>query len=143
MFSGASSFNVALCGWDTTKVSTFTGFLDGTPKLSLCDTNECISGAHSCDANAYCNNTDGDFACDCNAGYNGDGAICDLVCEAGKYAANASVCVACPANTHSLFFSDKITDCICNIGFEGVDGAACRGCGTGFYKGMNGSGACL
>eukprot|EP00961_Rhodomonas_salina_P290618 3927089-Rhodomonas_salina.1 len=39
--------------------------------------------------------------------------------------------------------SDDITDCICNIGFEGSDGRACVACEIGKYKGVNGSGVCL
>eukprot|EP00961_Rhodomonas_salina_P217556 2940022-Rhodomonas_salina.1 len=55
-------------------------------------------------------------------GVNGSGWCVD--CAAGTYlnVTGGSVCVGCPANTHSLVASDAITDCICNVGFEGSDG---------------------
>ena len=44
------------------------------------DIDECATNTHSCDANAYCNNTIGSFNCTCNPGYNGTGTYCN-----GKY----------------------------------------------------------
>eukprot|EP00961_Rhodomonas_salina_P187604 2532177-Rhodomonas_salina.1 len=38
--------------------------------------------------------------------------------------------------------SDELTDCICNIGFEGSDGMSCSACSSGSFKGVNGSGLC-
>eukprot|EP00961_Rhodomonas_salina_P077043 1033650-Rhodomonas_salina.2 len=58
MFFRAVSFNLALCEWDTSSVTEFSDVVSYMPKLSLCDVNECVSGAHSCDANAECTNTD-------------------------------------------------------------------------------------
>ena len=40
---------------------------------------ECATGAHDCDENATCVDTDGGYACDCNAGYEGDGTTCEPV----------------------------------------------------------------
>ena len=41
------------------------------PNLSLLslDIDECATNSHSCDANAYCNNTIGSHNCTCNSGY--------------------------------------------------------------------------
>eukprot|EP00961_Rhodomonas_salina_P025880 349768-Rhodomonas_salina.1 len=83
--------------------------------------------------------------CTCNAGFTGPGITTECTacavgtykpvhgsdpcssCEAGTYldVTGGSVCLSCPANTGSLLGSDAITDCICNVGYEGTDGAAC------------------
>ncbi len=42
----------------------------------LIDVNECTLGAHSCDANADCNNTAGSYSCQCRTGYSGNGKAC-------------------------------------------------------------------
>ena len=53
------------------------------PKLTLVsvlpfftDVNECLTGAHLCDPNANCTNTQGSHLCTCRTGYNGDGKHC-------------------------------------------------------------------
>ena len=43
----------------------------------LSDLDECATNTHSCDANAYCNNTIGSHNCTCYSGYNGTGLLCD------------------------------------------------------------------
>ena len=40
------------------------------------DINECETGKHHCDSNAFCNNTKGSYICICNPGYNGNGVNC-------------------------------------------------------------------
>eukprot|EP00961_Rhodomonas_salina_P227825 3079774-Rhodomonas_salina.1 len=67
-------------------------------------------------------------------GVNGSGSCSD--CGAGTYlnVTGGSVCVGCPTNTDSLVAGDAITDCICNVGFEGSDGLACSACALGTYK---------
>ena len=47
-----------------------------TIKLSFADMNECETGEHNCDADAYCNNTKGSFTCFCKPGYTGNGLTC-------------------------------------------------------------------
>ena len=37
---------------------------------------ECQSGAHDCDVNAYCTNTNGSYFCTCKNGFAGDGKSC-------------------------------------------------------------------
>lgn len=102
--------------------------------------------------------------CICNAGYDAASAgvectacvagkfkevtgslgICEE-CSVGAYSnlTAATECFGCPANTNSPANSDDITDCVCNMGFEGPDGMACTGCEVGYYKRVVGSSACL
>ena len=42
----------------------------------LTDINECSSGAHKCDVNADCTNTQGGYTCKCKSGYEGNGKSC-------------------------------------------------------------------
>ena len=41
--------------------------------VRLSDINECTTNVHECDANAFCNNTEGSFNCSCSPGYTGNG----------------------------------------------------------------------
>ena len=38
--------------------------------------NECETGKHHCDSNAFCNNTKGSYNCTCKPGYFGNGFNC-------------------------------------------------------------------
>ena len=40
------------------------------------DINECETGKHHCDSNAFCNNTKGSYICTCQPGYTGNGVNC-------------------------------------------------------------------
>ena len=40
------------------------------------DINECEDDPDSCDENAVCANTDGNYTCSCTTGYSGDGQSC-------------------------------------------------------------------
>ena len=42
----------------------------------LSDINECTANVHNCDANAFCNNTEGSYKCTCSSGYDGNGISC-------------------------------------------------------------------
>ena len=42
----------------------------------LADINECETGKHHCDSNAFCNNTKGSYNCTCIPGYIGNGVNC-------------------------------------------------------------------
>ena len=42
----------------------------------LSDINECTAKVHNCDANAFCNNTEGSYNCACSPGYTGNGTSC-------------------------------------------------------------------
>ena len=42
----------------------------------LSDINECTANVHNCDANAFCNNTEGSYKCTCSPGYDGNGISC-------------------------------------------------------------------
>ena len=54
------------------------------------DIDECSTNNHSCDVNAFCNNTSGSHRCTCRSGYFGDGQVCT-----GK---NHFVCLFCHAS---------------------------------------------
>ncbi|CAH3189386.1 unnamed protein product, partial [Porites lobata] len=53
------------------------------------DINECETGKHHCDSNAFCNNTKGSYICTCKPGYTGNGAV---NCTDWKKINNESVC---------------------------------------------------
>ena len=42
------------------------------------DLDECVTGLHSCAADASCTNTQGSFTCACNQGFTGNGHFCFL-----------------------------------------------------------------
>ena len=44
--------------------------------LTSTDTNECITGSHSCASNADCVNTIGSYDCECEHGFQGNGWYC-------------------------------------------------------------------
>lgn len=45
-------------------------------QLSTLDINECTLGTDTCDTNAKCTNTVGNFTCSCKTGFSGDGYSC-------------------------------------------------------------------
>ena len=40
------------------------------------DINECETGKHHCDSNAFCNNTKGSYNCTCKPEFTGNGVNC-------------------------------------------------------------------
>ena len=40
------------------------------------DVNECETGKHHCDSNAFCNNTKGSYNCTCKPEFTGNGVNC-------------------------------------------------------------------
>jgi len=90
---------------------------------------------------------DGTACTPCRAGSykSGNGSGSCTPCDAGDWQNETAsgLCQKCPANTFSLVGSDAIVDCICDTGYEGLDGAACSSCGLGRFKAFNGSGACV
>ena len=46
--------------------------------VRLSDINECTTNVHECDANAFCNNTEGSYNCTCSSGYTGKGTSCNV-----------------------------------------------------------------
>ena len=60
-----------------------------------------------------------------------------VACAAGKYLeveAGHSTCSACPANSISPSSSTRQRQCVCNIGFIGLDGGPCTASGSGSTK---------
>ena len=47
-----------------------------TDKKMIADINECHTGLHDCDENAFCINTVGSFTCSCNPSFFGNGRDC-------------------------------------------------------------------
>jgi len=68
-------------------------------------------------------------------------ATCSL-CSQGTYSmTDRNQCQACPSDSTSSASSDDVTDCLCNAGYTGPDGA-CIECVAGQYKGAIGSAEC-
>ena len=68
------------CTWVSKTLSLFWPFNVFWIRLSFLfrqvDVNECTTDAHSCNFNAYCNNTSGSYNCNCNPGFSGNGISC-------------------------------------------------------------------
>ena len=54
------------------------------------DINECETGKHHCDSNAFCNNTKGSYNCTCKPGYTGNGVNCTGKISKRKPSANST-----------------------------------------------------
>jgi hypothetical protein len=114
-------------------------------------------------ANALAGSTSNAF-CICKAGYSNEenGGLCSA-CPRGSYktdpgvgtctqcpanyfsttdAQTTATCSVCPANSQSPAGSDESTDCVCDAGFTGANGAACLPCVSGTYKTEAGAHAC-
>jgi len=100
--------------------------------------NECTK----CAAGKYKNTAAGGELClDCPAGNFSAvlGATSCDACAAGSYSAapGASVCTDCQVRAGSPVGSDAVDDCVCEIGYEGVDADGvytCQACQARFYK---------
>jgi hypothetical protein len=102
--------------------------------------------------------------CSCNAGYAAgvDGVACSA-CDAGSYKVNTgpgtctkcganeysttvaqvtSTCSSCPLNSAAPAGSNEATDCQCNVGYTGANGATCLSCVQGTYKPTVGPSPC-
>jgi hypothetical protein len=72
---------------------------------------------------------------------------CDQ-CEAGSFQEQACtssshrVCLSCPQNSWSTAGSKLLTDCKCNVGYTGSDGARCAACPVGKKKNSVGASTC-
>ena len=78
---------------------------------------ECATGAHNCDPNAVCTDTNGGFECACSAGFEGDGRVCTDVDEC---ATNNGGCAQVCNNAAGTFA------CACNDGYVlNADSASC------------------
>ena len=122
---------------------------------------QCIA----CPANtfSFSGNTDINN-CMCNAGYSGaaNGVACDA-CAAGSYktgvgigtctncavneysitpAQVVSTCSSCPSSSQAPAGSNEASDCQCNAGYTGANGAVCLGCVQGTYKTSIGPSTC-
>jgi hypothetical protein len=102
--------------------------------------------------------------CQCEMGFEGRGMYCNA-CVAGKYkdAPGSSPCIPCIEGTYSaavgavsnitcekcplfsvaMLGSVNISNCTCNSGYTGPDGAECSACETGTFKTLIGPAPCL
>lgn len=118
----------------------------------------CASGIlHDCPDNAASLALSGwPENCTCNAGYTGNASAACEACEPGSYklVPGSAACelsppdyysfltaafdtrsvTACPEHQLSLSGSYVITQCICDLGYTGDDGAGCSACWPGTYK---------
>lgn len=63
--------------------------------FSATDINECSTGLHNCDVNAFCTNLPGSFECNCRPGFEGDGVECTplpTISIPGKYCIYQNKC---------------------------------------------------
>ena len=77
-----------------------------------------------------------------------NGSAACLECSRGTYSMSTGAtamtsCNPCPASSYSEPGSINVTDCKCNKGYTGANGAECRACLAGTYKVINGSGGCV
>lgn len=68
-------------------------------------------------------------------------------CGANTYSGTSAgtsvaVCLGCPSQASSPEGSSKVTDCVCNPGYKGANGAACTACGTTEWCFAGGSNPC-
>jgi len=75
-------------------------------------------GVNFCDANSYCDNTEGSWNCECFAGFRGDGQNCLDIDECHEKSDNCNLYAEC-INHEGTF------DCECLPGFDG-DGVICN-----------------
>jgi len=109
--------------------------------------------------------SDGNSSCACNVGYSGlyagpcsecvagtykfvNGSSACVACVQGTYSGataqtSKTACVLCPSHTDSAEGSRLVTNCSCNAGYTGVDGADCIECIAGTWKAVNGSSSCI
>jgi|GEM_PF-711674 len=92
------------------------------------DADECATGAHACDPNAFCSNTVGGYDCACASGYSGDGFTCTGdACHDGVFD---------PATETDLDCGDTCNPCAAGLGC--VDAGDCIGnsCTGGICDGV-------
>ena len=74
-----------------------------------------------------------------------DGLNCTS-CLAGTYlnktASRRNECVSCPSGSSSRRASPLVTNCSCNHGYTGPDGAECSACAAGKFKDRSGPSMC-
>lgn len=105
------------------------GTYKDTPGSESCTS--CPTNTHSTPASDHV--TD----CTCNTGYTAseDGEEC-TVCASGQYKnfTGTGNCIYCDVNANSDAGSDEPTDCVCNAGYAGINGAVCEACEAGKYE---------
>ncbi|KAM7445026.1 hypothetical protein ABFA07_006413 [Porites harrisoni] len=100
------------------------------------DIDECAKSTHTCDANAYCNNTKGGYNCTCHPGYYGDGKNCEPVssCKVlfDKKISNES-------KAYPLVLGDDAFDIYCKMTPFHTGNDACGGGGWTLVMKINGT----
>ena len=107
---------------------------DGSGMLANCT---CVKGYTGSDGNSC-------MACDAGKHKSTNGSAPCTWCPPGKFSSSSATwCNDCPPNTNSRLGSNVVTNCTCNAGYTGPDGAACQACVAGTYKDINGSALCM
>ena len=107
---------------------------DGSGMLANCT---CVKGYTGPDGNSC-------MACDAGKHKSTNGSAPCTWCPPGKFSSSSATwCNDCPPNTNSRLGSNVVTNCTCNAGYTGPDGAACQACVAGTYKDINGSALCM
>ena len=73
------------------------------------DINECETGKHHCDSNAFCNDTKGSYNCTCKPGYNRNGINCTGKIRKRKPSADSTEYPDLKAFLFNKFFSVPVT----------------------------------
>ena len=131
-----------------------TGFYKAITGTSLC----IACASNSGDSCSVCTAA---TSCTCKVGYTGpNGGTC-MACDTGKYkdttgslacndcrlgtysgtlgATAAATCLACPANSGTTYTGVVLlSQCFCNIGYQGGNGGTCSACVAGKYKSFMG-----
>ena len=75
------------------------------------DINECETGKHHCDSNAFYNNTKGSYNCTCKPGYTGNGVNCTGKISKRKPSTNSTESDMIGKHFYSTNFSSSIMVC--------------------------------
>jgi len=116
------------------------------PESANLKVDECATGAHNCDDNALCTNTEESFTCACNEGYNGNGYTCQEIDECASNQCTQGTCVdgmgsyTCDCDGSGFtgeFCETKIDECAgsqCSHGtcVDGVGLYTCDCTGSGY-----------
>jgi len=128
-------------------------YMDGVTSSAECS--QCVAGKHSSEKGATssstctpCNSTQvsvagsGECTTCPNGKYKPTDAVTCADCQTGHFCQGGQA-ISCDENSQALLISGEQTDCVCNAGYTGLDGATCTACEAGKYKIATGDAACI